>query len=122
MKMKEIPLCNIALSSDVAANELESLISAIKLTSAQVQKEPSRVVGLDDVVAIITILVGIKELTESSVRVANAIIKWRKEAKQKGIATQVKLERPDRSHLYLIEFTNPDAEATDEEIKKWFPN
>ena len=117
--MKEIPLCNIALASDLAANELESLISAIKLTSAKVQKEPSRVVGIDDVVAIITILVGTKELIEP---VAKAIIKWRKEAKEKGIEAQVKLERPDRSPLYLIEVTNPDDEATDEEIKEWFPN
>ncbi len=46
--MKEVPLCNIAISSSLAANEIESLISAIKLTSAQVQKEPSRVVGVDD--------------------------------------------------------------------------
>ena len=119
--MKEVPLCNIALSSSAATSELESLISAIKLTSAKVQKEPSRVVGLDDVVAIITILVGIKELTESSVHVANAIIKWRKEAKQKGIEAEVKLERPNRYDLYLIEVTNPDDEATDEEIKEWFP-
>ncbi|MDJ0746285.1 MAG: hypothetical protein QNJ32_23375 [Xenococcaceae cyanobacterium MO_167.B27] len=117
--MKEVPLCNIALTSDVVANELESLISAIKLTSAKVQKEPSRVVGLDDVVAIITILVGTKELIEPVVK---TIIKWRKEAKEKGIEAQVKLERPDRSDLSLIDVNNPDDEATDGEIKEWFPN
>ena len=111
--MKEVPLCNIAIPLDLPADEIESLISVIKLTSAKVQKEPSRVVGVDDVVAIITILVGTKELIEPVVK---AFIKWRKEAKQKGIEAQVKLERPDRSPLYLIEVTNPDDEATDEEI------
>ena len=111
--MTEVPLCNVAISSGLAAEEIESLISAIKLTSAQVQKEPSRVIGVDDAVAIITILVGIGQLTEYSVKVAKAITKWRKEAREKGLEPQVKLEHPSRPSLYLIK-------ATDEEIEKWF--
>ena len=110
--MREVPLCNIAITSDLAADEIESLISAIKLTSAQVQKESSRVVGVDDVIAIITILVGIGQLTEYSVRIAKAIIKWREETREKGIEPQAKLEYPARPSLDL-------SKATDEEIKKW---
>ncbi len=110
--MKEVPLCNVAISSDLAADEIESLISAIKLTSAQVQKEPSRVVGADDLVAIITILVGVGQLTEYSVKVAKAIIKWRKEAREKGLEPQVKLEHPTHPSLDL-------SNATDEEIEEW---
>ncbi len=110
--MKEVPLCNVAISSELADNEIESLISAIKLTSAQVQKETSRVVGVDDAIAIITILVGIGQLTEYSVRVAKAIIKWRKEAREKGLEPQVKLEHPSRPPLDI-------SKATDEEIEKW---
>lgn len=110
--MKEVPLCNIAITSEVAEEEVESLISAIKLTSAQVQKEPSRVVGIDDAVAIITILVGIGQLSEYSVRVAKAIIKWRKQAREKSVEAQIKLEHPSRPPLDL-------SQASDEEIKKW---
>ncbi len=110
--MKEVPLCNVAIGSDLAAEEIESLISAIKLTSAQVQEEPSRVIVVDDAVAIITILVGIGQLTEYSVKVAKAIIKWRNEARAKDLEPQVKLEHPNHPSLDL-------SNATDEEIEEW---
>jgi hypothetical protein len=111
--MKEVPLCNVAIASNITSQEIESLISAIELASAKVQKEANRVVGVDDVVTVITILVGVGQLTEYSIRIAKAIIKWRKQAREKGIQPAGKLEHPSRPPLDL-------SEASDEEIEQWF--
>ena len=71
--MNEKPLCSIVVSSDMPTDEIESLSSAIELTSAKVQKATSRAMGVDDIALLISIAVGIGNLTEYGVKVAKAI-------------------------------------------------
>ena len=110
--MNEIPLCNLIISSEVPKEEIESLAESIKLTSAQVQKNESRVVGIDDIALLITIAVGVGQLTEYSIKIAQAINRWRRKARQQGIEPQGRLEHPNRLPLDL-------TTATDEEIEEW---
>ena len=110
--MNEIPLCNLIISSEVPTEDIESLAESIKLTSAQVQKNASRVVGIDDIALLITIAVGVGQLTEYGIKVAQAINRWRDKARQQGIEPQGRLEHPNRPPLDL-------TTATDEEIEEW---
>ena len=110
--MNEKPLCSIVISSDMPKDEIESLSSAIELTSAKVQKTTSRAVGLDDIALLISIAVGIGNLTEYGIKVAKAINNWRQQAREKGIEPQGKLQHPQRPDVDL-------TTATDEEIEEW---
>ena len=93
-------------------DEIESLSSAIKLTSAKVQKATSRAVGVDDIALVISIAVGMADLAERSIKVAKAINNWRQQAREKGIEPQGKLQHPQRPYVDL-------TTATDEEIEEW---
>ena len=110
--MNEIPLCSIVISSDMPADEIQYLSSAIKLTSAKVQKATSRALGVDDIALLISIAVGIGNLTEYGIKVAKAINNWRQQAREKGIEPQGKLKYPARPDVDL-------TTATDEEIEEW---
>jgi hypothetical protein len=110
--MSEILLCRVVLSAELPAAEVEFLASSIQLTSAKVQKTTSRAFGADDLALLITILVGIGQLAEYGISIAKAINSWRRQARQKGLEPQGKLERPDHPPLDL-------NTATDEEVEEW---
>ena len=93
-------------------DEIESLSSAIELTSAKVQKATSRAMGVDDIALLISITVGIGNLTEYGVKVAKAINNWRQQAREKSLEPQGKLQHPQRPYVDL-------TTATDEEIEEW---
>ena len=114
--MKEIPLCSIVIAADLSPEEKDSLISAIKLTSAKVQDDPSRFIGIDDILEAIIVSIVASVITEQvpkvTKKIAKAIIDWRTKARAKGKKTPVKLEHPERNPLDL-------ETATDEEIEEW---
>lgn len=110
--MSEFPICNIVLSSALPTDEIESLTLSIQSTSAQVQKNTSRIAGADDIALVISIVLGAIQIAEYGMKIAKAIIEWRKKARQKGIEPQGRLEHPDKPPLDL-------STATDEEIKEW---
>ncbi|MEO0869407.1 MAG: hypothetical protein AAFY17_13385 [Cyanobacteria bacterium J06642_11] len=110
--MSEVALCRIVFSSVLPPDEIEALSTLIRLTSAQVQKPASRAFGADDVALLITIAVGIGQLTEYCIKIAQAITHWREKARQRGVEVKGKLERPERPTLDL-------GTATEEEIKAW---
>jgi len=110
--MSKMPVCRIVLSSDLPQDEIESLSSSIELTSAQVQKTTSRALGADDLALLITITVGIGQLAEYGIKIAQAINHWRSKARQKGLNIKGKLERQEHPTLDL-------GTATEEEIREW---
>ena len=110
--MNEKPLCSIVISSDMPKDEIEYLSSAIELTSAKVQENPYRAMGVDDIALVISIAVGIGNLTEYGFKVAKAINNWRQQAREKGIEPQGKLVNPQRPYVDL-------TTATDKEIEEW---
>lgn len=114
--MSAIPLCSIVVSSQLSTNEIESLETLLRMNSIEVQKPPSRVLGVDDIVFVATVVGGIAataNLIEYGIKVAKAIIKWRGELRSKGIEPKGNLKHPKRPPLDL-------SEATDEEIEEWF--
>ncbi len=109
--MSKVPLCSLTVENLTPA-EKEELLSAIKLTSVQIQSEPERVLGVDDVAGAIVLLGVVAQLAEQSIKVAKAIIKWRRDRKKAGKKITGKLQPPGRPPLNL-------ETATDEEIEEW---
>ena len=110
--MSEVPFVSLVISSNMPDDEVESLLSSIRLTSANVQQLEKRAFIADDIIALITVAVGLGQIAEYGIKIAKAINNWRRKAKEKGIQVEVKLERPDRSSLDL-------NTATDEEVEEW---
>ncbi|MDM9586176.1 hypothetical protein [Nostoc sp. GT001] len=113
--MSEIPLCSIVISSQLPSNEIESLETLLGMSSINVQKSPSRILGADDIVFVATVVGGIAataNLIEYSIKVAKAINNWRRKLREKGIEPKGTLEHPVRPSLDL-------STATDEEIEEW---
>lgn len=113
--MSEIPLCSIVISSQLPTDEIESLETSLKMSSINVQKSPSRIVGADDIVFVATVVGGIAataNLIDYSIKVAKAINNWRRELREKEIEPKGKLEHPVRSSVDL-------STATDEEVEEW---
>ncbi|NJL61063.1 MAG: hypothetical protein HC903_03540 [Methylacidiphilales bacterium] len=113
--MGEIPLVTIVISSQLPPDEIESLETSLSLSSIKVQKSPSRVVGVDDIVLVATVISGVAataQLMDYGIKVAKSINNWRRKLREKGIEPQGKLEHPKRPFLDL-------NTATDEEIEAW---
>lgn len=113
--MSEIPLCSIVISSKLPVDEIEFLEASLSLSSIKVQKSPSRVVGVDDIIFVATVMGGIAataNVIDYSIKTAKAINNWRRKLKDKGIEPEGRLEHPKRPYLDL-------STATDEEIEEW---
>ncbi|PSB04422.1 hypothetical protein [Merismopedia glauca] len=113
--MSEVPICSIAISSEIPADEIEYLETSLQMNGITVQKSTTRVVGADDVVFIATVLGGVVaaiDLIERGIKLAQVIKNWRKELRSKGIEPKGRLEHPKRPPLDL-------SKATDEEIEEW---
>jgi hypothetical protein len=113
--MSKVPFCNIVVSAQLPSDEIESLETLLRINSIEVQKSTSRVVGVDDIVFVATVVSGLAataQLIEYGIKVAAAINNWRRELRLKGIEPQGKLEHPKRPALDL-------STATDEEIEEW---
>jgi transposase len=78
----------------------------------KVQKEVERVVGVDDVVLLLSGAAAAAQLVDYGIKVGKVIIEWRRKLKEKGIEAKGKLEKPEQAPLDL-------SKATDEEIKEW---
>ncbi len=110
--MSEVPFVSLVISSNTPDDEVESLLSSIRLTSANVQQLEKRAFIADDIIALITVAVGVGQIAEYGIKIAKAINSWRHKAKEKEIQVEVKLERPDRASLDL-------NTATDKEVEEW---
>jgi hypothetical protein len=110
--MSEVPFVSLVISSNMPDEEVESLLSSIRLTSAKIQQLEKRAFIADDIIALITVAVGLGQIAEYGIKIAKAINNWRRKAKEKGIQVEVKLERPDREPLDL-------NTAADEEVDEW---
>ncbi|MGB7440206.1 MAG: hypothetical protein WA919_04000 [Coleofasciculaceae cyanobacterium] len=113
--MSEIPLCSIVISSQLPTDEIESLETSLQMSSIQVQKPPSRIVGADDLVFVAAVMGGVAataDLINYGIKVAKTINKWRRQLREKGIEPKARLEHPQRPPLDL-------SKATDEEIEAW---
>lgn len=114
--MSEIPLCTIVISSRLPQEEVENLETLLELSSIELQKSTSRVVGADDIVFIAAVLGGITaaaDLIERGIKIAKVIASWRKELRSQDIEPEGRLEHPNRPPLDL-------STATDEELEEWF--
>jgi hypothetical protein len=113
--MRAIPICSIIISSQLPADEIESLETSLTISSINVQKPLNRVFGADDIVFVATVLGGAAaavNLIDYGIKVAKVINKWRQELRAKGIQPQGKLEHPKRPSLDI-------SKVTDEEIEEW---
>ncbi len=113
--MSEIPLCSIAISSQLPPEDIESLETSLTLNSIKLQKSPTRIVGADDIAFVATIVGGIAataNLVEYSIKFAKVINNWRRKLREKGIEPEGRLEHPELPFLDL-------STATDEEIEAW---
>lgn len=114
--MSEVPLCSITISSQVPPDEIESLETALQMSSIRVQKSSTRVFGVDDIVLVATVLKEALEaaaLIDFSLKAARVLKNWRQNLRSNGIEPEGKLEYPDCASL---DFTN----ASDEDIDEWF--
>lgn len=113
--MSETPLVSIVISSQLPPDVIESLETSLSLASVNVQNSQNRVVGVDDIVLVATVVSGAAataQLLDYSIKVAKAINNWRKKLREQGIEAKGKLEHPKRPPLDL-------NTATDEEIEEW---
>ena len=116
--MNEIPVCSIVISSQLPQDEIESLEISLRMSAIKLQKSPSRVLGVDDLLVIATVASGAAataQLIEYGIKAAKAIANWRRELRSRGIEPEGRLEHPNRPPLEL-------NEASDEEIDQWFPH
>ena len=113
--MNEIPLCTIRISSELT-DEVDSLETPLQIDSINIQKTQSRVIGLDDILLVLTIISGLASgatLIDYGIKAAKAINKWRQDLRAKGLKPKAQLEHPQRPQLDL-------EKASDEEVEKWF--
>ncbi|MDJ0618377.1 MAG: hypothetical protein QNJ63_16800 [Calothrix sp. MO_192.B10] len=113
--MSDIPLCTIAISSTLPPDEIESLQTSLQITKVKLQKSTDRVLGVDDIVVIASVVSGAAataQLIDYGIKVGQAIANWRRRLREKGIEPAGKLTHPKRPPLDL-------STATDEEIQAW---
>ncbi len=113
--MSDIPLCTIVISSPIPPDEMESLETSLKMNQVKVQKSTDRVLGVDDIVVIASVVSGVAataQLLDYSIKVGKTIHNWRRKLREKGIEPEGKLQHPQRPPLDL-------NSATDEEIEEW---
>ncbi|NEP02062.1 MAG: hypothetical protein F6K58_26085 [Symploca sp. SIO2E9] len=113
--MSGIPLCRIVISSPLPTSDLELLETSLQISSIEVQKSPSRFIGVDDLMVVATLLGGVAataDLIECGIKVGKAINNWRRQLREKGIEVEGRLEHPKYLPLDL-------SKATDEEIEAW---
>ncbi len=118
--MSQIPLCSILISSELPPDEIESLETSLSLSSLKVQKSPSRVLGVDDIVLVVTIASATAQLIDYSIKAAKAINNWRQKLRAKGIEPKGKLEYPKLPDIDLSTATEAEIEAWFGELEKWF--
>ncbi|MEM9215638.1 MAG: hypothetical protein AAGD25_15010 [Cyanobacteria bacterium P01_F01_bin.150] len=111
--MSEQLLCKIVVPSSLPSAVVEQLRSSIRLANGTIQETSERAFGADDIALLVTIAVGVGQLAEYGVKVAQSIINWRKSVKVKNRQVQGQLEGTERPPLDL-------ETATDEEIIAWF--
>ncbi|MBD1215740.1 MAG: hypothetical protein H9536_00050 [Aphanizomenon flos-aquae Clear-A1] len=111
--MSEIPLCSILISSQLPPDEIESLETSLSLSSIKVQKSPNRVLGVDDIVLLITVASATAQLIDYSIKAAKSINNWRQKLREKGIEAKGKLKHPQLPDIDL-------STATEAEIEAWF--
>jgi len=114
--MSEVPICSIVIPSELSSDEIESLETSLSLSSVNVQKSLDRVLGVDDIVLVVTVISGVSaaaQLVDYSIKVAVAINNWRRKLREKRIEPQGKLKHPKRPYIDL-------GTATDQEIEAWF--
>ncbi|MEC4887366.1 MAG: hypothetical protein SAL70_39570 [Scytonema sp. PMC 1070.18] len=114
--MSEIPLFNIVISSELPLDEIKSLETSLSLNSIKVQESTSRVVGVDDIIFVATVVSAVSataQLIDYSIKAAKAINNWRRELREKGREPKGKLEHPNLPDIDL-------STATEEEIEAWF--
>ncbi|MEC4816479.1 MAG: hypothetical protein SAK29_24910, partial [Scytonema sp. PMC 1069.18] len=112
----EIPLFNIVISSELPLDEIKSLETSLSLNSIKVQESTSRVVGVDDIIFVATVVSAVSataQLIDYSIKAAKAINNWRRELREKGREPKGKLEHPNLPDIDL-------STATEEEIEAWF--
>ncbi|BAY21196.1 hypothetical protein NIES2100_09460 [Calothrix sp. NIES-2100] len=110
--MSEILLCSIVISSQLPPDEIEYLETLLGMSSIKLQKPLNRVIGVDDIVLVISGVAATAQLVDYSIKTAKAINNWRRKLREKGIEPKGKLEQPKRPPLDL-------STATDEEIEEW---
>ena len=113
--MSEVPVCTIVMSSEVSDEDIASLEMALQTHDINLQKPSSRIVGVDDVVLIATVVqgaAGAAVLIDYGIKVGKVINNWRKTRKEKGKEIKARLEHPEKPPLDL-------EIATDEEVEEW---
>lgn len=111
--MNQVPLCTLRLSSQLTPDEVSSLETSLELASITIQKDQKRVMGVDDLLLVLTGLVTAAQALEYGAKAASTINRWRKTLRSQGKDPQAKLEHPKRPSLDLMI-------ATEEEVEKWF--
>jgi flavodoxin len=114
--MSNVLLCNIVISSELSLDEIKSLETSLSLNSINLQDSRHRVLGVDDIVFVATVVSAVSataQLIDYSIKAAKAINKWRRELRAKGREPKGKLEHPNLPNIDL-------STATEEEIEAWF--
>ncbi len=104
----EVPLYTLAVENLTPA-EKDELLLIIESTSLKIQSTEKGVLGVDDLAKGIVLIGTVAKLTEQSIKLAKAIMKWRQERKTAEKTTSGKLQRQGLAPIDL-------NTATDQEI------
>ncbi|MFM6154368.1 MAG: hypothetical protein ACKO3K_19095 [Cuspidothrix sp.] len=118
--MTEIPLFRI--SSQLPPDEIESLETSLSLSSIKVQKSPNRVLGVDDIVVIATIVSGVAataQFIDYTIKAGKEIANWRRKLREKGIEAKGKLKHPKLPDIDLNTATEAELEAWFKRLETW---
>lgn len=105
------PNFKLAISSNTSTYERELLLSALR-SVATIQTPEYRTFGIDDYIVIVTVVGKTAGTLVALAKLAEQINTWRRNARERGVQTEGKLQRPGQSPLDL-------KSATDEEIQEW---
>ena len=92
--MSEIPLCRIAISSQLHPDDIEFLKTSLSPDSIKVQNPPSRVLGADDILFVLAVIGGIDASTNCISKLVKVLKDWRKKMREKGKELKGTLEQP----------------------------
>lgn len=115
MNMTEnAPLCTFRASSEMPPDDRDALLEHVR-TVADIAETGQRQLAAEWLL-FVAVMKGVGAAAGAAaamVKLANEINTWRRNARERGVDTNVRCERPGKKTLNL-------ADATDEEVTDWF--
>ncbi len=120
--MGSIAFCTIIISSQIPADVIDDLETSLSVNSIEVQKQPSRIIGADDIAFVATVAGGVATtatLIDYSIKIGKVINNWRKDLRKKNIEPKGKLNYKNQFEIDLMTATDEEIEVWCEKVKAW---